>query len=219
MSNKKSLAELMAEAKKNSPLNTKTTQQVANAITNTLRGKNPEWLALKAKQNADPVIRAKRQESMPDQTGENNPFWKHSHTDEAKKKISDANSGKPAHNKGISPTKEALKKMRKPRSETGKKAIRDAIRLNRAKPENFTDCPHCGILHVGNQNYKKYHGDACWLKGKSIVGCTADQVVVVQVDNQIDLETKGYSVETVRTKIKKNDSTHYKKLFWKLITV
>jgi len=216
MSNKKSLAELMAEAKKNSPLNTKTPQQVANAITNTLRAKDPEWLAKIRKAQASPETKAKRKASMPDQSGENNSFWKHSHSDETKKKISDANSGKPAHNKGISPTKEALKKMRKPRGETGKKAIRDAIRLNRAKPENFTDCPHCGILHVGNQNYKKYHGDACWLKGKSIVAYI-DEKVLFTFENQIDLQTQGHNLQEAKSAIK--NGKKYKKMFWKLITV
>ena len=188
-------------------------------LANKKKAKDPKWREQNAKNNADPVIRAKRKASMPDQSGENNPFWKRSHTDEVLKKISDLKKGKTAHNKGTKHTDEALKKMRKPRSEKGKQAIKEAIRLARAKPENFSDCSHCGLLHISNQNYKKYHGDACWLKGKSIVGCTADQVVVVQVDNQIDLEAKGYSVDSVKTRIKKNDSMHYKKLFWKLITV
>ena len=185
-------------------------------LANKKKAKDPKWREQNAKNNADPVIRAKRKASMPDQSGENNPFWKHSHTDEVLKKISDANKGKPAYNKGISPTKKVLKKMRKPRSETGKKAIRDAIRLNRAKPENFTDCPHCGILHVGNQNYKKYHGDACWLKGKSIVAYI-DEKVLFTFENQIDLQAQGHYLQEVKGAIK-NDKK-YKKLFWKLITV
>jgi hypothetical protein len=184
-------------------------------LANKKKAKDPEWLALKAKQNADPVIRAKRKASMPDQSGENNSFYGRTHTKETKKKLSDLKKGKTAHNKGTKHTDEALKKMRKPRSEKGKQAIKEAIRLARAKPENFSDCSHCGLLHISNQNYKKYHGDQCWLKGKLIVAYI-DEKVLFTYTNIIDIQSE-HSLTDLKGAIKHGHK--YKKMFWKLITV
>lgn len=134
----------------------RTDGQVNIARGNRLKANNPEWLELKKKQNSDPNVRAKRKASMPDQTGENNPFFGKTHTEKTRKTISKKKKGCEAHNKGEKHTGDALVKMRKPRSEEGK--------ANMRKPRTkMLTCPHCGKTGASG-NMARYHMDNCKLK-------------------------------------------------------
>jgi hypothetical protein len=125
-------------------------------IVNQERALDPEWLEKNAKNNADPVVRAKRQASMPDQTGENNPFYNKSHTDETKSIISKKKKGQIPVNKGTKHKEEDILKMRKPRSEAGK--------INMRKPRTqMLTCPHCEKTGASG-NMARYHMDNCKVK-------------------------------------------------------
>lgn len=94
----------------------------------------------------------KRKASMPDQSGENNPFYGKSHKTETRAKISAKKKGSVPINKGTKHTDEALEKMRKPRSEEGK--------MNMRGPREKRTCPHCGKEGAGG-NMGRYHFDNC----------------------------------------------------------
>lgn len=183
------------------------------AIANKEKAKDPKWLAKIRKAAASPETKAKRKESMPDMSGKNNPFYGRTHTKETKKKLSDANSGTVAHNKGTKHTDETKKKMRKPRSEKGKASIKKAVRLSRTKSKNFSDCSHCGLLHISNQNYKKYHGDQCWLKDNVVVAYI-DEKILFTYTNTIDIQSE-HSLTDLKGAVKHGHK--YKKMFWKLL--
>jgi hypothetical protein len=122
-------------------------------IVNQEREKDPEFREKRARNNADPKVRAKRQASMPDQTGKNNPFYNKSHTSETKTIISKKKKGCKAPNKGSTHTEEALSKMRKPRSEEGK--------VNMRKPRTkVLTCSHCGKTGASG-NMARYHMENC----------------------------------------------------------
>jgi hypothetical protein len=95
----------------------------------------------------------KRRRSMPNQSGENNPFYGKSHKTETKAAISAKKKGSVAPNKGATHTDEALQKMRKPRSEEGK--------TNMRKPRSkMLTCPHCNKTGAAG-NMSRYHMDNC----------------------------------------------------------
>lgn len=122
------------------------------AILNREKAADPAWLEKVRKNNSDPEVKAKRKASMPDQTGENNPFYGKSHKTETKAKISAKKKGSVPINKGTNHTDEALEKMRKPRSEEGK--------MNMRGPREKRTCPHCGKEGAGG-NMGRYHFDNC----------------------------------------------------------
>ena len=94
-----------------------------------------------------------RKKAMPKQTGENNGFYGKTHTFEVRKQIGASKKGKIAHNAGSTHTEEALEKMRKPRSEAGKEAMRGV-------KKKTSICPHCG-KEGGNGNMMRYHFENC----------------------------------------------------------
>jgi hypothetical protein len=95
----------------------------------------------------------KRRVVMPDQSGENNPFYGKSHLPETKAAISAKKKGSAAPNKGATHTDEALQKMRKPRSDAGK--------ANMRKPRSkMLTCPHCNKTGASG-NMARYHMDNC----------------------------------------------------------
>jgi hypothetical protein len=152
---------------------------------------------------------------MPDQSGENNPFFGKTHSAKTKAKIGKKKKGSVPVNKGTKHTEDALKKMRKPRSQKGKQNIRKGLEGRWDKPENLSDCPHCGMKSVVNANYKKYHGDACWLKNKTIIGYTKEKVLVSSKDIP-DLEKQGYNMPMIKDRIKVGERYQYKNMYWKL---
>jgi hypothetical protein len=138
----------------------RTDAQVNVSRANKIKAENPEWLALKKMQNADPIVKAKRKASMPDQSGGNNSFFGKKHTDKTKKQISKNRKGltvgekNPFYGKQHSDT--ALEKMSKPRSEEGKSNMR--------KPRTqMLTCPHCGKTGASG-NMARYHMDNCKFK-------------------------------------------------------
>lgn len=123
------------------------------AILNREKAADPSWLEKVRKNNSDPKVKAKRKASMPDQSGENNPFYGKSHKTETKDKISAKKKGCVAPNKGATHTGEALQKMRKPRSEEGK--------ANMRKPRSkMLTCPYCNKTGASG-NMSRYHMDNC----------------------------------------------------------
>ena len=59
-----------------------------------------------------------------DMIGENNPMFGKKHSEETRSKISEASKGRPAHNKGKPMSEEQKIKMRAPKSEEHKQALR-----------------------------------------------------------------------------------------------
>lgn len=125
-------------------------------IVNQEREKDPEFRKKRARNNADPKVRAKRQASMPNQSGENNPFYDRTHTPETKAIISKKKKGQIPINKGTKHKEEDILKMRKPRSEEGK--------INMRKPRTqMLTCPHCCKTGASG-NMARYHMDNCKVK-------------------------------------------------------
>lgn len=193
----------------------RTDGQVNIARANRIKADNKIWLDNITKANNDPEKKARRKASMPDQSGENNPFYNRTHSEKTKKNISEKKKGTPAHNKGTKHTDDALEKMRKPRSKKGVQNIRQGITNRDKNPKNFSDCTHCGMVKINNSNYTKAHGDACWLKGKIIVGYTKE-TVVLQSNNIVDLEKQGYNIPMIKDRIKVGERYQYKGMYWKL---
>lgn len=146
----KSLQDLLDEQKALSKLHKLSERQINSTIANRLnRERNSE--ANRGRPKTKEQIE-KRRASMPDQTGENNPFYGKSHKTETKAKISAKKKGSVPVNKGTKHTDEALEKMRKPRSEEGK--------MNMRGPREKRTCPHCGKEGAGG-NMGRYHFDNC----------------------------------------------------------
>jgi|APGre2960657423_1045063.scaffolds.fasta_scaffold20179_6 hypothetical protein len=153
----KSIQQILEEERKKGKLSEISDSVINHTLANQAKAKDPEWLKLKKIQNADPIIKAKRKASMPDQSGENNPFFGKSHTTEAKTVISKKKKGQVPSNKGTKHKEEDILKMRKPRSEEGK--------ANMRKPRTqMLTCPHCGKTGASG-NMARYHMDNCKLKG------------------------------------------------------
>lgn len=73
-------------------------------------------------------------------------------SEESKIKMQEAQKGKIAWNKGKNWTEETKAKMRRPKTEKQKEALR--------KPKKKMTCPHCG-LEGGGGNMKRYHFNNC----------------------------------------------------------
>lgn len=147
----KSLQDLLDEQKAQSKIHKLSERQINSTIANRLnRDRNSEANRGRAKTREQIE---KRRASMPDQSGENNPFYGKSHKTETKDKISAKKKGCVAPNKGATHTDEALQKMRKPRSEEGK--------TNMRKPRSkMLTCPHCDKTGASG-NMSRYHMDNC----------------------------------------------------------
>lgn len=92
-----------------------------------------------SKETRDKISNAKKGQG----SGENNPMFGVAHTDESKKKMSDAKKGSVAWNKGKNHTDETRLKI-----------------AARAKNRQRQVCSHCGI-ECDVSNYKRWHGDNC----------------------------------------------------------
>lgn len=112
------------------------------------------WLQAMTESNRDPEVKAKRAASMPDQSGENNPFYGKQHSSELLAKQSAhmsekySGQGNPFYGKQHSET--ARKKMSKPRTNTA----------NMRGPRQQKTCPHCGHVGAGG-NMSRYHFNNC----------------------------------------------------------
>jgi hypothetical protein len=95
------------------------------------------------------------------------------------------------------------------------KAVKEGVKDRWNKPENLSDCPHCGMIDIDNANYALKHGDRCWLKDKKLIGYD-EEGVQVEVVNITLLEQKGFSKSIIKERIRKGGK--HKKLFWKLET-
>ena len=116
---------------------------------------NENWRQAVKKRANDSTVKAKRKAAMPDQSGENNPFYGKTHSEESISKILDNRRTYDGQNNpfyGKKHDKIAIAKMRKPRSEAAKQNMRG--------PREQKTCPYCGAVGAGG-NMTRYHFDNC----------------------------------------------------------
>lgn len=146
------IQKLLEEQRKQSEIHKIPEGKINKIIANKEKAMDIKWRENITRANKDPIKIQKRKESMPDQSGKNNPFYKKTHSEKTKQIISLKKKGSTPINKGVPHLEEDLKKMRKPRSEEGKKNMRG--------PRKKKTCPHCGTVGAGG-NMGRYHFDNC----------------------------------------------------------